>query len=119
MKIKDILNESCTDLVAKYYVEASEEFEEHYNGEAHFFADKNKEYYDKYFKEWFEDGKVPVFDKPITPAQPPYRHNPKKGDPQSPGYRGKQYALARAGLPYDHNVHGFNSKMKPYGIGGP
>lgn len=96
MKIKELLFESPFDLVAGYYKEATKDYDQCYNGEATLIAKRNKEYYEEYFKEWFEDGVVPVFEKPVLKAQPSYDHNPKKGQSQSPGYRGKQYALSRA-----------------------
>ena len=111
MLIKEILKESSTDLVARYYVQASEEYEKHYNGEAAHFAEMNKEYYKEYFEDWFKNGTVPIFEKPVTPAQPEYRNKPREGQVQSPGYRGKQYALKAAGLPYDHHVQKYTPTM--------
>jgi hypothetical protein len=118
MKLRELLNESPTDLVARYYIEASDEYESYYNGEAHHFANENKEYYKEYFENWFKNGTVPVFEKPVTPAQPEYRHNPLPGQQQSPGYRGKQNALKAAGLPYDHHVQNYNPRQQPYGTSG-
>ena len=45
-----------------------------------------------------------MFKDPVTPAQPEFTNEPKQGKLQSPGFRGLQYALAAAGLPYNHNV---------------
>ena len=104
MKLKDILNESATDIVARFYKEAGQDFDKFYNPEDAEYKGKSQEYYEDYFKEWFEDGKVPVFEKPVTPAQPEFTNKPKEGKLQSPGYRGLQYALAAAGLPYNHDV---------------
>jgi len=104
MKLKDILLESPTDVVARFYKEAGQAYDRYYNPEDTKYKEQNRRYYAKFFKEWFEDGRVPVFERPTTPAQPEYRNRPKPGQEQSPGYRGLQYTLAAAGLPYDHNV---------------
>ena len=104
MKIKDILNEDSTDVIARFYKNASQAYDHFYNPEDTKYKDKNKKYYDEYFKSWFKDGNVPIFKKPVTKPQPEYTNQPKPGKLQSPGYRGQQYALAAAGLPYDHDV---------------
>jgi len=104
MRIKDILNESSTDVVARFYKEASESSEKFYNPEDVKYKEQNKEYYDKHFKEWFNEEVVPVFTKPVDRPQPEYTNSPKDGKLQSPGYRGLQYALAAAGLPYNRKV---------------
>lgn len=105
MKLKDILNESATDIVARFYKEAGKDYDKFYNPEDVKYKDHTKEeYYDKYFESWFKDGVVPVFEKPVDKPQPEYTIQPKQGKLQSPGYRGLQYALAAAGLPYNHDV---------------
>lgn len=104
MKIKDILNESATDVVARFYKEAGKDYDKFYNPEDVKYKDKNKEYYDEHFKQWFGEGVVPVFTEPTTKPQAEYTTKPKEGKLQSPGYRGLQYALAAAGLPYNHKV---------------
>lgn len=104
MKLKELLNESATDIVARFYKEASADSDRFYNKEDVEYKDKNKKYYDEHFKEWFAEEIVPVFSKPITKPQPEYTTKPKPGTLQSPGYRGLQYSLAAAGLPYNHNV---------------
>lgn len=104
MKLKDILLESPTDVVARFYKEAGRKFDEFYNPEDVQYKDKTKEYYDEHFKSWFSEGTVSVFEKPVDKPQPEYTVQPKDGKLQSPGYRGLQYALARAGLPYNHKV---------------
>jgi len=109
MIIKDILNESPTDIVARFYKEAGRDHETFYNPEVVKYQDKNKKYYDEYFKKWFNEDIVPVFTKPVTEAQPEYTNTPKQGKSQSPGYRGLQYALASAGLPYNHSVQRYRS----------
>lgn len=104
MKIKEILHENVTDIIARFYKEASVESDRFMNPENVKYKDINKTYYEKYFKEDI----IPVFEKPVTEAQPEYRVTPKQGKLQSPGYRGLQYALAHAGLPYNHNVQRYN-----------
>lgn len=109
MKVKDVLiTESVTDIVARFYREAGENYDKFFNPEDVKYKTQNKEYYDKHFKEWFSKEIVPVFTKPTTRPQPMYSVQPKDGKLQSPGYRGKQYALARAGAPYDHKVQKYN-----------
>lgn len=107
MKLKDILLESPTDSVARFYKEAGKDFERFYNPEVVKYQEKNSEYYDEYFKEWFAKDIVPVFTKPVDKPQPAYSSTPKGSKLQSPGFRGLQYALAAAGLPYNHNVQGY------------
>lgn len=104
MKIFDILNESVTDCVARFYKEASEDFDRHYNKEDVEYKDRNKKYYDEHFKEWFKEDITPVFTKPLEKSEHEYTVIPKEGKLQSPGFRGLNYALAAAGLPYDHKV---------------
>jgi hypothetical protein len=104
MKIKDVLLESPTDLVARFYKEAGKDYERFYNPEDVKYKEKNDEYYKEHFEDWFKEDIVPVFTKPTTKAQPEYNTVPEKSKPQSPGYRGLQYALAAAGLPYNHDV---------------
>ena len=104
MKIKDILNESVTDIVARFYKEASADSDRFYNLEDVKYKEKNAKYYDEHFKEWFNEDIVPVFTKPVDTPQPGYNPKPEGSKLQSPGYRGLQYALAAAGLPYNHAV---------------
>jgi hypothetical protein len=104
MKIKDILKESSTDVVARFYKEAGRDHDKYYNPEDVKYKQKSAEFYDEFFKSWFNEGIVPVFTKPLTKPQPEYTNSPKEGRLQTPGYRGLQYALAAAGLPYNHNV---------------
>jgi len=104
MRIKDVLNESVTDAVARFYIEASDSCDRFYNPEDVKYKNQNHTYYDKFFKQWFSEEVVPVFTTPVTKAQPEYTNIPKEGKLQSSGYRGQQYALARANLPYDHKV---------------
>lgn len=114
MKIKDILNESATDVVARFYKEAGKDYDEYYNPEVKKYKEKNLKYYDEYFKPWFNEGMVTVFKEPVSNPQPEYTNKPKEGKLQTPGYRGFQYALAHSGLPYDHNVQRYEpnpSKM--------
>lgn len=104
MKLQEILQESSADIVARFYREATEASDRHYNPEASKYKDQTRSYYKKNLGDWFEKGEVPVFTKPITKAQPKYDVNPGQDKLQSPGYRGLQYARAAAGLPYDKNV---------------
>jgi hypothetical protein len=109
MKIKEILKEDTTDIVARFYKESSADSERFYNPEVVKYKEKNHKYYDEFFEKWFDDEIVPVFVKPTTKAQPEYTNTPKQGKIQSPGYRGLQYALASAGLPYNHSVQRYRS----------
>jgi hypothetical protein len=111
MRIKDILTESVTDVVARFYLEASKEMDTFYNPEDVKYKAKNHRYYDEFFKKWFKEELVPVFTKPVIKAQPEYTNVPKEGKIQSAGYRGKQYALERAGLPYDHKVQRYEPNI--------
>ncbi len=104
MKLKEILKESPTDVVARFYKEASADSDRFYNLEDVKYKEKNAKYYDKHFKEWFNEDIVPVFTKPTDRPQPAYNSIPQGSKLQSPGYRGLQYALAAAGLPYNHSV---------------
>jgi len=108
MKLKDILKESPTDIVARFYKEASPKSDRFYNLEDVIYKEKNNEYYDEYFKKWFTEEITPVFTTPVTKAQPVYNSKPTGSNLQSPGYRGLQYALAAAGLPYNHNVQKYH-----------
>jgi len=105
MKIKDVLlNEGVTDIVARFYKEASADSDRYFNLEDVKYKEKNSKYYDEHFKQWFEEGVAPIFTKPVDTPQPKYNSKPEGSHLQSPGYRGLQYALAAAGLPYNHNV---------------
>lgn len=109
MKIKDILKENVTDVVARFYKEASAESDKFYNPENAKYKEKNAKHYEEHFDSWFNEGVVPVFTKPITKPQPEFDNDPKPGKLQSPGYRGLQFALAAAGLPYNHNVQEYRT----------
>ncbi len=107
MKLKDILLESPTDVVARFYKEASIDADRFYNPEDVKYKKRNAEYYDEHFKEWFAEDIVPVFTRPVDTPQPEYTNHPGDGKLQSPGYRGLNYALQRAGLPYNKDVQGY------------
>jgi len=107
MKLKDILLESPTDVVARFYIEASAASDKFYNPEDFKYKEKTSAYYKEHFDSWFKEGKVPVFEKPTDLVQPEYTNEPKQGKLQSPGFRGLQYALAAAGLPYNHNLQAY------------
>jgi hypothetical protein len=114
MKLKELLLESPTDIVARFYKEAGDRFDSQYNPEDAKYKKQAQAYYDENFKEWFAEQIVPVFTKPIDKPQPPYTVTPKDGKLQSPGYRGLQHAKAAAGLPYNHDVQRYTpnaSKM--------
>ena len=108
MKIKDLLNESATDIVARFYKEASADSDRFFNLEDVKYKEKNSKYYDEHFKQWFAEDIVPVFTKPTDKPQPAYNSKPEGSKLQSPGFRGLQYALAAAGLPYNHSVQKYN-----------
>ena len=107
MKIKDVLNEGVTDIVARFYKEAGRDFDKFYNREDVEYKDKTREYYNEFFEDWYSDDIVPVFLKPVAKPQKEYTNKPKEGVLQSPGYRGQQYAKQRADMPYDKNVQGY------------
>lgn len=111
MKIYEILTEDVTDLVARFYKEASKDMDRFYNPEDVKYKEKNSKYYDEFFKNWYKEDEVPVFTKPVIEPQPEYTNKPKKEKLQSPGYRGLQYALCAAGLPYDHNVQRYKPNL--------
>lgn len=111
MRIKDILNEGVTDIVARLYKEAGADFDKFYNPEDAEYKEKNQEYYDDHFKEWFKNEITPVFMKPTVQKTAKYTSKPKQGASQSPGFRGQQYARARADMSYDHNVQKYDSTM--------
>jgi hypothetical protein len=102
MKIKEFLGESATDIVARFYKEASKDAEKFYNPENVKYKEKNTEYYNEHFKEWFAEEITPVFMKPSQSDEHPFTNIPKEGKLQSPGYRGLQLANFAAGNPYDH-----------------
>ena len=109
MKLKELLFESPTDIVARFYKEASSDSEKFYNPEVVKYKEKNKKHYEDYFKPWFNEGVTTVFKEPVNKVQPPFTNHPKGGKVQSPGYRGLQHALAAAGLPYNHNVQRYET----------
>lgn len=109
MKIKDILKEDVCDVVARFYKEASADSEKFYNPEVVKYQNSNKEYYEKYFEDWRSKEQVPVFTKPVDKPQKEYNPVPQGSKLQSPGYRGLQYALAAAGLPYNHEVQRYRT----------
>lgn len=100
MKIKDILNESSTDLIARFHRTPEPCYAaDRLNQEADKFAEINKEHYMTYFKEFYTHGDTPVFtnsDNNVTDATP---LNNKPEDPQcaSNGYRGIKRAMRLSG----------------------
>ena len=104
MRISEILTHSVTDTVARHYKEASASTDAYYNPEAVDYMHKNREYYQKYFAGSAEPGATPVFTDQVDKPGAKYTAVPKRGQRQSPGYRGLQYTRARAGLDYDRNT---------------
>jgi hypothetical protein len=103
MKIKEIINESSTDLVARFWKEGDLSIDEMLNTEANEIINKNKSYYQKYFKKCLEHGVTPVFtdvDNNPTKSNEKWNTYPSPDVRQTAGYRGKQHALARAGIPH-------------------
>lgn len=103
MKIKEILTESPTDLVAHYHVQEESDIDAFMNAVAQQYAEQTEEYYKENFKSFFQHGIVPVFTESPEDEEK-WSPKPIKDSYQSPGYRGKQYVSARAGQPYDKNV---------------
>ena len=103
MKLKDILHESNTDQVAKYY--RSGNSYEPDNTEANEYAHQNKDRYRKLFRDFYKRGEIIVFDTDDHhPDQEPMTTEPEKDERKSAGYRGNQVAKRRAGLNYDKDV---------------
>lgn len=99
MNLKDILNESSTDLVARYYRAPDDANADRLNMQAEKVARENREHYEKYFGDFFKFGDTPIFtsrDNNPTDAKP---LNNKPEDPQhaSNGYRGIQRAMQISG----------------------
>lgn len=103
MKIKDIITESPTDLVAHYHTIEDSDIDAFMNSVAHQYSEQTEEYYKNNFKHFFKSGIVPVFTE-SPEDETKWSPEPAKDAYQSPGYRGKQYASSRANLPYDKNV---------------
>lgn len=103
MKIKEILSESPTDLVAHYHVQEESDIDAFMNSVAKQYADQTKEYYKNNFKSFFNSGMVPVFTE-SPKDEYKWSTQPAKYSYQTAGYRGKQYAAARAKQPYNKNV---------------
>lgn len=112
MNIKDILNESATDLVANFYERTEENFDNQYNPQAAMIADMNREHYAKYFGDFEESGIPPVFEKVDNNETYPdlvnWDNHPDAAALQTPGYRGQQQALGRAGVPHANNAQKYD-----------
>jgi len=108
MKIKDILNESSTELVARFHKSSQEDIDQYFNSEAHGYAESTRDYY----KQFFEQHPTPVFlntsNLEEDQSVEDWTNKPYDSEPQSAGYRGQQTALERAGLPRDKNVQGYD-----------
>ncbi len=103
MKIREILSEGPTDVVARLYKEAPGHCDAKYNTDAAKYASKNSEYYNQHFKEWRETGHTPVFSKPLKADPHPFNNQPRSDREPSPGYRGLQRAMAASGQEYDRD----------------
>lgn len=96
MKIKDVLLESPTDLIARFHrTPEACAAADRLNQQADEIAKQNEEHYMTYFGEFYSNGATPVFttkDNNVTDAKP---LNNKPEDPQhaSNGYRGLKHAL--------------------------
>ena len=71
---------------------------------------------DDRYKKYDSHGSTPVV-KEIDYNQEDYDSDPQKGQRQSPGYRGREYSKARAGMPYNKHTqpskHGFDRVIDP------
>lgn len=117
MKIKDILHESATDLVARFHsTKPTKSIDRQYNPESREISDKNLQYYRKYF----EENTTPVFTKETNfhdPDATPWTNKPSEDERQSPGYRGQQYVRSRAGMPTAKDVQTPPGNAIPVQIG--
>ncbi len=104
MKIRELIYESPTDIVARLYKEADSDYDRKYNTDAAKYQAKNKDYYDKHFADWQKSGQTPVFTKPTESDPHPFTNQPKSDREQSPGYRGLHRARKAAALPHDANA---------------
>ena len=117
MKIKDIITENL-DLEVSHHGAANTQFDAFYNPEIY---SNNMKQQERYAKLGMVDGNTPVFTKiPRNPANKPFDTSPQPEQDQSPGFRGKQMALIRAGQkaePYQ----GYNPAYRDYNDipGGP
>lgn len=103
MKLTEIINESNTDQVAKYYRTGTSY--EPDNASANEYVEQNKDRYRKLFRDFYKKGEIIVFDKDDhQPKQPKLTNKPEEGVRKSAGYRGNQVAKRRSGLPYDKDV---------------
>jgi hypothetical protein len=94
MKVKDILCEGI--IPADFVKEADENFDSQFNSVAQLFKDKNQEHYEKYFKEFYESGIVPVFEKPgIDTESEQFNTRPESSDFASAGSRGLDLVKSR------------------------
>lgn len=97
MKIKDILVESPTDNVARFYPEANADTDKLYNTECAKYKRQTKDYYDQNLSDWFDKGRAVVFNKPSKSTQGKYTTVPARGSTPSPGAVGLARVLRRTG----------------------
>lgn len=93
MKIKDILKEGVTDIVARFYKEAGDDFDSKFNPEHTRFKALEKEYY----KTLFTDGSTPIFSTPNKESGKKFTTTPSPKEIESAGFRGLQRALKKSG----------------------
>lgn len=108
MKLKDILNESPTELVARFHDSSHEEIDSYFNPEADDYANSTREYYEQFFKQ----DPTPVFLETSNIEEDQdavdWSNKPVDTEQQSPGYRGQQTALKRTDMPHDKDVQGYD-----------
>lgn len=100
MKVKDIITESSTDLIARFYRNPDFDVDDLYNPEAKKISDQNKSYYNTYFKEFYNSGVTPVFeicDNHETNKSQKWNNKPTKEQIESAGSRGNKTAFKNAG----------------------
>lgn len=112
MKIKDILTENSAPLVMTNQTQFDDEVDTFYNPQADMIANMNRDYYKRYFKEFFANGSVPIFAEadnyPPDEDEKEWTIKPDPEAAQSAGYRGQQNALHKAGVPRDKGVDGYD-----------
>ena len=94
MKIFEVLNESPTDIVARFYKEAATDFDTLYNPEDDLYKRQNQKYYQNYLKDQPADVSTSVFKTPVERPSKKYSNNPDSHI-ESPGRRGLKSVLNR------------------------
>ena len=101
MKIKNIINEAPTDLVARYY---DVENEDDLNAWVDEYVDQNKEHYKKYFGDNLEDGNPVIIQPEEDPNNIEYTTKPNMEERPTPGFVGTIMAQDLANLPRDADL---------------